>query len=136
MIKLSRRPNKICDVEKKFFKFITGDYCAKTLHNCTHLVMYSDTRKPFPLKKLNFSNSQWTKTRKICFPISNGCLNGCTISDYLSTSKTKINIFLKFFFTPGLLQAPSTWKNLKKPLTLAFEANSALSSQIALFSRI
>ena len=52
----------------------------------------------------------------------------CTI-----TSKTKINVFLNFFFTPGLLHGPSNRKNSPKTLILAFEANSVLSRKIGLF---
>ena len=51
------------------------------------------------------------------------------------SSKTKINVFWNFFFTPGSLCRPSTQKKFKNlPLILIFEANSALSSQNGLFS--
>ena len=53
-------------------------------------------------------------------------LGGCTF-----TSKTKTNVFLNFFFTPGLLWGPSTAfhsKKFQKTMILAFEANSKLSS--------
>ena len=43
---------------------------------------------------------------KIPIPISNVCLGGCTIT----TSKSKINIFWNFSFTPGPLRIPSTQK--------------------------
>ena len=46
------------------------------------------------------------------------CLGGCTI-----TSKSKINVLLNFFITPGPLRELSTQQNFK---ILAFEANSAL----------
>ena len=41
-------------------------------------------------------------------PISNVCLGGCTI-----TSKAKINVFLKNFFTPDPPRGPSTQINFK-----------------------
>ena len=60
----------------------------------------------------------------IIIQISYVCLGGCTI-----TSKTKINVFWKIFFTPG---NPSGTLNSKKFLVL--EANNALSCPNGLFS--
>ena len=51
-------------------------------------------------------------------------LGGCTI-----TTKTKINIFGKNFFTPLAPSGPLRSKKYKKLLILAFEANSALSHE-------
>ena len=51
-------------------------------------------------------------------------LGGCTI-----TSKTKINVFWNFFFTPLAPSGPLHLKKFQKTLILAFEANSALSHE-------
>ena len=51
-------------------------------------------------------------------------LGGCTI-----TSKTKINVFWNFFFTPLAPSGPLHSKKFQKMLILAFEANSALSRE-------
>ena len=51
-------------------------------------------------------------------------LGGCTI-----TSKTKINIFWNFFFTPLAPSGPLRSKKFQKTFILAFEANSALSHE-------
>ena len=48
----------------------------------------------------------------------------CTI-----TSKAKINVFWKFFFTPLAPSGPLRSKKFQKTLILAFEANSALSRE-------
>ena len=52
------------------------------------------------------------------------CLGGCTI-----TSKTKINVFWKKFFTPLTPLLPLHSKFFQKTLILDYEANSAFSRE-------